>query len=60
MKKIVIVAGDSEGYEGLIECLKILFPESEIQVISKEKRISEHNGICHQIAKSWNPHDGKN
>jgi len=36
MEKIVIIAGDSEADEILVSCLRMLFPEVEIQILLKE------------------------
>jgi hypothetical protein len=36
MDKIVVIAGDSGTDESLIESLKMLFPECEIQIVSRE------------------------
>ena len=39
MDKITIVAGDTQKYENLIEYLKFVFPECEIQLIT-ERNVS--------------------
>ena len=36
MDKIVILTGNSERNDSLIECLNILFPECEIEIQSKQ------------------------
>ena len=36
MDKIVILNGNSERDDSLIECLNILFPECEIEIQSKQ------------------------
>ena len=36
MKKIILLREQSEGDDLLVSCLRIMFPECEIQVRSKE------------------------
>lgn len=41
MEKIVIVAKETANYYGLIELLKVLFPECEICTVSPDKESPE-------------------
>lgn len=55
MDKIVVIADHSEGNQQLVKCLKLLFPECEIEVVSKRtehiKDISLSPGAAYKDKK---------
>lgn len=52
MEKILILSGPAEGDEILIACLRILFPEYEIQVRSKRLESSGDLLVAPELSKA--------
>ena len=55
--KIVLVAAHPRQYEGVIACLCQLFPECEIQIVSKEGKVIECLPITPEPDKSEEQRD---